>query len=211
MENFRPQKAPSESIKLDDVVFPCYVSFKLDGIRCTIVDQSPQSTTNTVLPTRWAKIHYCQPELEGVDGELIAANAAPGRIYNDSMSAVMTHEGMTPLIFYVFDLLGRLPYEKRFADLEVLCEGEPHIVVLEQRIIHNVQELLDYEELALSSGHEGLMIRYGDKYYKMGRTTAREFNIFKFVRHMYAEAEVIGFYEQMENTNEKVISATGLS
>lgn len=209
MNGFRPQKAPSESIKLEEIVYPCYVSFKLDGIRCTIVEGSPRSTTNTELPSLWAKTQY--NTLEGVDGELIATNAKPGRIYNDSMSAVMTHGGIEPLTFYVFDLLTSGSYEWRLDHLRTKCKGHPNVVVLEQRIIKSQEELLAYEEFALSQGYEGLMIRYGNKPYKMGRTTLREFNIFKFVRHIYAEAEVIGFYEQMENTNEKVAAATGLS
>ncbi len=211
MDKFAPQKAPSESIRLEDVVYPCYVSFKLDGIRGTVIEQSMRSTSNTELPSAWAKKYFCVPELEWVDGELVAANAAPGRIYNDSMSAVMTQGGMEPLTFYVFDLISGLPYEKRLSDLQVLCAGMPHVVVLEQRIIYNEQELLEYEEFALAQGYEGLMIRYGDKYYKFGRCTAKEVNIFKFVRHIYAEAEVIGFYEQMANTNAKTVSGTGHS
>lgn len=212
MEHFRPQKAPSESIKLEDVVYPCYVSFKLDGIRGTVLSQSMRSTTNTELPTAWAKKYFCIPQLEGVDGELVAANAAPGRVYNDSMSAVMTHGGMEPLTFYAFDLIDELiPYNRRLERLRDICAGVPYVVVLEQRIIHNAEELLEYEEFALAQGYEGLMIRYGSRYYKFGRCTAKEANIFKFVRHVYAEAEIIGFYEQMENTNAKTISGTGHS
>lgn len=209
MKDFRPQKAPSESIKLEEIVYPCFVSFKLDGIRCTIIEGSPRSTTNTELPSLWARTQY--NTLEGVDGELIATNARPGRIYNDTMSAVMTHGSMEPLTFYVFDLLASGDYSWRLDLLRDQCKGRSNVVVLDQRIIESQEELLEYEEFALSQGYEGLMIRYGNKLYKMGRTTLREFNIFKFVRHIYAEAEIIGFYEQMENTNEKKAAATGLS
>lgn len=211
MKPFRPQKAPSESIRLDQLVYPMLASYKLDGIRCTIIDGEPRSTSNKPLPTAWARLHYCAPQFEGVDGELVIKNPTPGKVYTESMSAVMTKGDMTPLVFHVFDILDSGPYAMRLFVLRQVYSGRPNVNVIEQRHISNEAELLAFEKEALDAGHEGVMIRSLDRYYKQGRCTLKEYNIFKFVRHMTGEFRITGFYEQMENTNEKVIAETGLS
>lgn len=210
MKPFRPQKAPSESILLEQLSFPMLASFKLDGIRCTINDLQPKSTSNKPLPSAWAK-RYCRPEFEGLDGELVVANPTPGKVYQESMSAVMTQGGMIPLTFHVFDMDMEGQYSDRLRKLISICDEEPHIEILEQWRMNSIEEILQYEDIALNAGYEGLMIRSFTGYYKRGRCTLKEYNIFKFVRHLTAEAEVVGLYEQLENQNEKVTSETGLS
>lgn len=211
MKLWRPQKAPTLSIKQEQIEYPMLASYKLDGFRCTIIDQSPQSTSNIPLPTQWARVHYCHPDFEGIDGELVKVNPTPGRVYNETYSAVMTHGSMEPLVFHVFDIVEGGYYGGRLERLQKLCYDMDHIQVLEQRPVSNWEEVLEFEEEALSKGYEGVMLRSRSAYYKQGRCTLNEYNIFKLVRHLSAEAEILGVYEQLENTNEKLISETGLS
>jgi DNA ligase-1 len=68
---------------------------------------------------------------------------------------------------------------------------------------------LDRESDFLEQGYEGMMIRHPDSRYKYGRSTEREGGLVKVKRFTDAEAEVIGFVEEMHNGNEAKTDALG--
>jgi len=218
MEFKRPQKAPTESIRLDQVIYPILASYKLDGIRGATVNGEMRSNTMTRTPSQVAQnmadlIRIHTPFI--VDGELVvkpyhrdegdhaARNADEGQIYRESMSAVQTGSSLVPLTFFVFDLFSNNPYIRRLEGLRKIVDGlHKDIVVIEQREIHNEDDLLEFESQAIDRGYEGLMLRTFSGQYKAGRCTLKEYNIFKFVRHVELQAEVLGVYERMHNANE---------
>jgi DNA ligase-1 len=61
---------------------------------------------------------------------------------------------------------------------------------------------LAFEQTVLEAGFEGLILRSIDGPYKQGRSTEKQGWLLKLKRFVDAEAEVIDFYEEMENTNE---------
>ena len=73
------------------------------------------------------------------------------------------------------------------------------------------QELLEYEDLCLTAGYEGVMLRNPTGKYKCGRSTLKEQILLKLKRFLDAEAIVVGFEEKMHNDNVQEKNELGLS
>jgi DNA ligase-1 len=78
-------------------------------------------------------------------------------------------------------------------------------------VVHDVEQLLRYEEHYITLGYEGVMLRAPAGPYKYGRSTLREGYLLKLKRFEDAEAVVLGVEEEMQNTNEAVRQADGSS
>lgn len=200
----------------DKLVFPGLVSPKLDGIRAVNVDG--------VLKTRSMKDHpnhYIQKafgDMRYFDGELIFGDPTSPTCYSDTYSAVMTRKApdlttSNKVTFHVFDHIERqyLPFGDRYVDLihELGGYDNPRLHLVEQTLITNLDDLLEYEEKQLDLGYEGVMWRDPDGIYKQGRSSVKEGILLKVKRFTDAEAVVIGFGEQMENTNDLLVDERG--
>lgn len=89
--------------------------------------------------------------------------------------------------------------------------GDCPIVLVPHVRIENLEQLAAYEAERLAEGWEGVMVRSMHGLYKQGRSTPREGGLLKIKRFTDDEAEIIGFVEEMENTNEKVTNELGRS
>jgi DNA ligase-1 len=159
-------------------------------------------------------------DYEGLDGELVVGlpycETPEDDVFNRTTGPVRRADGKPDFKFYVFDDF-RKPldsYNKRwlsqvteFPEIHVI----PHVVILEQRICKNKQEVLDAEAEFVLQGYEGAIVRRLTAPYKEGRATLREEFVFKRKPVADDEAEIMGFYEQQENLNEKVTNELGLS
>lgn len=85
------------------------------------------------------------------------------------------------------------------------------IVLVPHERIENLEQLAAYEAKRLTEGWEGVMVRSLQGLYKWGRSTPKEGGLLKIKRFVDDEAEIIGFVEEMENTNEKTTNELGRS
>jgi DNA ligase-1 len=146
-----------------------------------------------------------------VDGELIVGNT-----FHESSSGVMTREGQPNFQFAMFDYVtGDLKrgFSKRYQDLIDMVkhsafEGK-HFSIVAHELISCVDELKAYEEKVLAEGYEGVMLRSLSGPYKCGRSTLKEGFLLKLKRFMDSEARILGYEEQMHNTNEAKTDAFG--
>ncbi len=209
---FKPTLAVAAD--LDKIVYPVFASPKLDGIRCSIVNGRALTRTLKAIPNKHISAALSLPQLTGLDGELILGDPCSKSVYRDTNSAVMSHDGKPDMTYFVFDLhnIGDRFYN-RVQKLKILVEHlEPEgikITALEQRPIHTHQEMLDFEEVCLNLGFEGLILRSYDSPYKFGRSTAKEGYMLKIKRFVDAEAVIIGTEEEMFNGNEAEINELG--
>ena len=190
---------------LDKVNYPLLASPKLDGIRCLIVNGKPVSRKFLDIPNR-----HVQNKMaglgDGLDGELMA-----GTSFGQVQKAFMSEDGEPYFKYYVFDYVSTSlteTYEARIKKLKALELPDFCIKVLPVTI-NNKEELKAYEAECLDSGYEGIMVRTPSSPYKTGRSTVREAYLLKVKRFNDSECEVIGFEEQMENTNEAQQDAFG--
>jgi len=192
------------SCELTDVRFPCLVQPKLDGIRAIVKDGVVLS--RSLKPIRNKHVQRLLSHLEGFDGELIS-----GDTFQQTTSNIMSSDGDDQFVFVIFDnYLIDEEYSKRWYQLtELVEETDVHFEVIETRLITDIQQLKAIESKYLADGYEGIIIRSLDSPYKFGRSTIKEGYLLKRKPFSDAEAIVVDFVEQLENTNEQTIDALG--
>lgn len=201
-----PITKPMLSGKFDDFAkeslslqYPLLGTPKMDGIRALKVNGKLLSRTFKAIPN-----HYIREMLEAdlpdnIDGELMDI-----RGWEHSQSSIMSRDGKPEFRFYAFDYVKdglSKPYSERMKDLQALKLPAYCVKVLPE-VINNHDELLALEELFVSEGYEGLMLRRPECGYKCGRGTLRAMDLVKVKRFEDEEAVIVGYEEQMENTNE---------
>lgn len=191
--------------------YPLLASAKLDGLRCIIENGVALSRTAKPFPNQFVQKFFQEhPEYEGIDCELIVGPPNERTTYLMSQSGIMKRSGEPDFMMYIFDHVKTptMPYEARLSAIQRQAFTE-RAVVLDQRLIHNEEELLEYEDLVLNLGYEGLILRAPHAPYKHGRSTFNEHYLLKFKRFKDSEAEIIGFEEEMENQNDAEKDAFG--
>jgi len=194
------------NIATELVRFPTYASAKLDGVRGVVIDGRLHSRSLKPIPNLHTSARFSRPELSGYDGELIVGEPTAKDAFRQTGSATGRVAGEPDTKFYVFDNFSAPgTFEQRLATLKAL----PGVVVLEQRLVKNEAELLEFEAQMLAQGYEGLILRDPRGAYKFGRSTAIEQGMLKVKRFTDSEAEVLEVIEELENTNVKVTNELG--
>lgn len=206
--------APTEGIR-----FPVYASAKIDGVRAVVKDGLVYTRKLEVMPNAWVQRLFGHAVLEGLDGELCCGPAYADNVFQETQSAVMSQAGTPDVMFYVFDYWNGPPgepYSERYAKLQdafasLPYASHPYIQLLEQRLVHNMEDLTLMQEDHLVQGYEGLMLRDPQSPYKFGRSTAKQGWMLKLKRWETGEARIIGYEELMRNENELEENQLGLA
>ena len=212
--NFKPLLAFTVG-DLKQLSYPVYASIKLDGIRAIILNGTVYSRSMKVIRSRAVQQLFGNHLLDGLDSEILYGPWNAADVFNQTTQAVMSFDlkpgfEQSKLRLAVFDVTnGFLEYDDRLSLARTIVKGFPQIEILNQRIINNEQELLEFEEQTLLQGYEGVMVRSINGRYKQGRSTAREGILGKVKRFVDAEATVIGFEERLHNTNEAKTNELG--
>jgi DNA ligase-1 len=202
MKKFQPMLAVKADLEL--IKYPCYISRKLDGIRCVIKDGVPYTRKLEDIPNL-----YIREKLKGLpelDGELMI----PGKGFHDVQSAVMSEDGEPDFKFHVFDnfIYPEAPFSQR---LKLVRPPNPFVQTVWQSIVQNEAELLRYLDVFIAEGYEGLMVRSPESPYKFGRSTLNEGYLLKVKKFFDDEAVLVRMVEKMTNTNPKTLDKLGNS
>jgi len=194
---FKPMLASPAD--LDNIRYPVLASPKLDGVRAIVKDGVVLSRSLKRIPNEHVQSLF--GKLEHFDGELIVGPPTSKTCYTDTVSGVMRKDGTPDVRFYVFDHIGHphLSYVSRTLGID----KKPSLnwEFLAQRHVYGGDELLNYEQLCLSAGYEGLILRALNGHYKFGRSTAKEGLLLKVKRFVDEEFEIVGFEERQHNGN----------
>ena len=198
--------------------YPCYASPKLDGLRGLVHEGKLLSRSLKLIPNKHVQAILSQPMFEGMDGGLIAGSPTSPNAMQEATSFFMARDKVSDdFTFFVFDLHNDPdePYIARHDALIKRFNGAAtigmNLRLHERRLINDEAELLEYEAECLTKGYEGLILRSLHGRYKFGRSTCNEGLLMKVKRFTDSEAKVIGFEEQLENTNEKQVNELGRS
>lgn len=215
---FKPNLAATLT-KPELIKFPVYASPKIDGIRCVVFGGVAYSRSLKPIPNPQVQKFFADNAraLDGLDGEIVVGRAIDANCMQNSMQVMSKanplNEGFT---FYVFDSVSYTwDYQRRFrAAVEqvanaALVSGTVFLNTVEQAQARCMDDLDTLEARWLAEGYEGMMIRCQHSAYKYGRSTEREGGLVKVKRFTDAEAEVIGFVEEMHNGNETTTDALG--
>lgn len=199
-------------VPLEQVRLPVYVSTKLDGIRCVIIDGVAYSRSLKPIRNKYIQSIIGNEKYNGFDGELIVGNVYDKDVFQKTTSGVMSEQGEPNFVFYVFDDFTHpnLQYSER-ADImrDKVDTLTDHIKFLGQKLIHNIDDINSRLEKEQSLGGEGLILRNPDGVYKFGRSTPKQQLSIKVKFFEQDEFEVIGFEERCTNTNEATVNELG--
>ena len=199
-------------VPLEQVRLPVYVSTKLDGIRCVIIDGVAYSRSLKPIRNKYIQSIIGNEKYNGFDGELVVGNIYDKDVFQKTTSGVMSEEGEPSFVFYVFDDFTHpnLPYSERADIMRYKVDTvTDHIKFLGQKLVDSkerIEYLLETEQVV---GGEGLILRNPEGVYKFGRSTPKEQLSVKVKFFEQDEFEVVGFEERYTNTNEATINELG--
>ena len=198
-------------------LLPVYAQLKFDGIRVFIRDGV--AYTRSLKPVRSEQIQSMvanNKSLEGYDGELICGDPAAHNCYQRTMSSVMAfNQPDDDVRFYLFDKWDEPnPFKLRL--LTIIDDSEmgrlpSWAIPAETLLMQTIEEIDDYMMEKFAEGHEGIILRNPESFYKYGRGTPTQCELIKVKdgRWIDTEGVVIGKREEMENTNDAEINALG--
>jgi len=185
--------------------YPLLASAKLDGVRAFVENGVLLSRSRKPIPNL-----HCQrvfKEFEYFDGELIVGSPTAKDVYRETVSGVMSRDGEPHVKYMVFDHL-QFPGNS-FNSRRAKLFYEDGVNPLSQTYIRNSEELIQYEEEALSMGYEGVILRNPLGTYKFGRSTLSEQGMLKLKRFEDSEGVIVGFDELMHNGNPETRNELG--
>lgn len=204
--------APTKKADLENLRFPLLASPKIDGIRAVNIGGRLVSRTLKEIPNKYTQATLGIPSLHGADGELCVGKPYDKNLMQQTTSGVMSQDGVPDVTWWLFDdwsLSGTFKeryYQVANGGYKEEClrvRVVPHIVV------NSYEALTNFEDLMVSKGFEGIMLRDPNGPYKQGRSTLREGYLLKVKRFEDGEAEIIGVVEQMKNNNEATTDERG--
>lgn len=209
--DFKPMLCASFK-SLDNFKPPYFVSYKLDGVRCLMIDGIAYSRKLIPFPNKLLQIkaqELMQAGYNFLDGELIMEDSLDKLVFTKTSSCVNCIAGsIVGLKYYVFDILDNSAlFYSRVDKMKEL--SHPFIEVVEQKYFDNMKDILLLEEQYLAQGGEGLICKSPASPYKYGRSTIRENYALKLKRFMDSEAKIIGFHPLYTNQNDAIIDDLG--
>ena len=211
---FKPMLSAKADIS--KLTYPLGASPKLDGIRALIYEGVVYSRTLKPIRNQYVQAVFGKAEYNGLDGELIVGSPTDPDCYRNTNSGVMSADGEPDVYFYVFDLFtgGKsLSFIKRFKFIQDYILGEPagtRLKIVPHNLIENQEVLEVYEKAVVEMGYEGIMLRDPNAPYKFGRSTQKEGILMKLKRFSDSEAEIIGSFELMHNSNPGIRRSDGV-
>lgn len=218
MDKFKSMQ-PNDWIQ-EKVKFPCLISPKLDGVasfnrhgKC--VGRSLRAHDNSYTVQK-----FSIPELHGFCGEkVLGTDPTLADLCRVSSGALRRIEGEPDIHWWLFDYCTEetkdIPYISRMVVLNSSLKRISHleiskkIHVIEGKLVHNMEELLEEEDKYLNLGYEGAIIRdpkTGYKYGRCGKTFMGAWRIKRFIDGEFLIEEII---EGKHNANEAKVNLLG--
>jgi DNA ligase-1 len=209
----RAGEAPED---LSKIKYPVLVSPKLDGIGCVIWNGQALSRKMKPIPNLFVQ-SVLKHLPNGMHGELIVGDATREDAWNDAQSGVMSRDGRPAFCFNVFDwyhpkdLTLTFALRHKYLREWMVKNATAFYKYVPHHMVQDDGELAYWLNKWLEKKYEGLMVRDPHGPYKQGRSTTREGYLLKVKPFKDGEAKVIGFEEEMENTNEAKTAEDGRS
>lgn len=199
----------------DKVKFPCLVQPKIDGVRALNLDGRLTGRSLKTHANVFTTEQFSRPEYVGLDGEMIHGEITDQDLCRNTTSALNSIKGEPSIVWHVFDYITEdtlhRPYQERYEmlakHLDDVRPANAHLVP--SKLCHSLEQLLEAEEVCLSQGFEGIILRDPNGVYKSGRSTVREGGLLRVKRFMEEDALVVGIEEGRSNGNEARVNELG--
>jgi DNA ligase-1 len=203
----------SSKNKKNDIVFPCYVQPKLDGLRC-IFYMAPNGSSNESKVVAQSRTGAYFETVEHICAELrpiLLQN--PGLILDGELyTADMPFEELAGLIkrkktseadmarvqlvkYHIYDVVVDGDYSERHARIVgAISKADKchHLEVVHTQLIHTVNEFKQAFGEYVAAGYEGIMLRNAHGLY---RQNYRSHDLQKYKEFVESEYPIVGFKE----------------
>lgn len=179
---YKPMLAFKYEDYASDIVYPCFISYKIDGIRCVITRDGAQSRngkTIVSIPHILESLKYVFEKYPDtiLDGELY--NHKLHDNFNEITSIVKkTKPSVEDLLlsrqliqYHIFDaprvgqgLTEKHKYSDRIQRLSEIIECDDNIQLVPTYTIHNEDGIIKYHDKFVQEGYEGAMVRIDGQY-----------------------------------------------
>ena len=181
------------------IKFPCFVQRKFDGTRCVGMPSKGLFSRN----------RKAYPHLEHIAAEI---NKLPpgvvldGELYSDTLtfqeivSLVKqetlkkgAEEKQLQIKFHIYDLINEMPYEQRYANLQMLFNKYKfkHLVFVKTDMCESEERMKELHAAYVAEGFEGIMLRNKTGLYKNSRSA----DLQKYKEFFDDEYEVVDYKE----------------
>ena len=217
-ENFRCTLAAT----CDDIstlMYPVVASPKCNGVRMIVSGGVGYSRSGKPLPNKHLQ-QWCKENaeyLENLDGEVLVGDILDEFSLNKTTSGINSIEGCPDFTYVVFDLVDfKLGYQDRLKKaMGQLLQGRMDTeemrkaVLISHKTLTCAESLMQFHKENLEIGYEGTITRLPNAPYKQGRSTAKQQYLMKCKPMRDSEFVIIGYFEEMQNTNEKELDERG--
>lgn len=202
-------------------VLPAVVMPKIDGVRGCNLFGNLTGRSLKAFKNKHVTAMFSHSALIGFDGEFAANLETHPDLCRLTTSALNTIEGEPYLLWWLFDYVTtetiNLPYLRRLDMLrervaQVYHEAEHlwhHLRVVPHSVAVNLEQVNEFDDLFLSQGYEGTIVRSIKGKHKSGRCTAREAAYLRIKRFVDFEFEATELIEGDHNANPATINALG--
>lgn len=207
----KPMLAPNDPFNQEDCRLPKMGSAKIDGFRMFNQGGTAYTRSGKPMANEYTQALFSKLAFDGLDGELVVGNPSDPNVFNNSQGPLRAKGGMPRAVWYIFDDRTdmRLPFGLRFAiaqkrvkQLKRDMGGYADLLeIVDHTLFYDMESILRFESDTVHNGYEGIMLRDPEGKYKTGRATYRENTFLKVKRLVHEEGTIVGFEEQMENTN----------
>lgn len=198
-------------------MFPFWAQPKLDGIR-VLIGEDGYAYTRSLKPVRNEElqglVRRYRDKLVGLDGEIIVGEPTAPDCYTRTSSAVMSfqNEDIVNAKIHIFDIWSDpfSEYDERYGRLLEIADDLPEFCqIVPCSLLTDMAMLTEYQERKLMEGHEGVILRRRDRFYKYGRGTPKQGELIKVKKFADAEGVIVAVHEEMHNANEATIGLLG--
>jgi DNA ligase 1 len=204
----------SEKNKKTDIVFPCYVQPKLDGLRCICYMDKTSNDPRVVAQSRtgayFESVEHICAELRPIlmqnpdlilDGELyttdIPFEELAGLIKKKKLSEADLQR-LQCVKYHIYDIVvDGVPYSERHGRIVQTVDHGPkchchYLEVVHTQLINDVNEFKQAFGEYVASGYEGIMLRNVHGLY---RQNYRSHDLQKYKEFVESEYPIVGFKE----------------
>lgn len=180
-----------------DITFPCFVSPKVDGVRCVAV---PGKGLFSRLKKEFPHMNHIREEIDKLhhglilDGELysheLTFQEIVGLVKRETLKKGDL-EKMTKIKLHVFDIINDMPYSGRLVNMQMLFKKYKfkNLDLLRVDECENIDRMKELHSNYVSDGYEGLMLRNKEGKY----TGSRSNSLQKFKEFFDAEYNVVNY------------------
>lgn len=203
--------------------FPLIAQPKIDGVRSLNMYGALTGRSLKQHRNKYVTGLFSHSALLGLDGEMAAQDERHPDLCRITSSALSRAEGEPFILWHLFDYVTvdtkGWAYRDRLAALrervheigKIAPQFSVHLRVIPSVNCDSLSELNHWEDVWLSGGYEGVIVRGPMKQHKQGRSTVSEGGLLRIKRFVDFEFQATEIIEGEENLNEAQVNELGLT